>query len=130
MKNKTTAGILAIFLGGLGIHKFYLGRGGMGVLYLLFAWTFIPAIVGFIEGIILLVMNDHEFNLKYNPGQVIPAAGQPQNIVVNVANTATSGESNGMAQRLKELHDLKSSGALTDEEYEAQKQKVLTAATS
>src|SRR5690554_3028666 len=38
-KSKTTAGLLAIFLGAFGIHKFYLGRTGMGILYLLFCWT-------------------------------------------------------------------------------------------
>ena len=33
-KSRTAALVLAIFLGGLGIHKFYLGRVGMGILYL------------------------------------------------------------------------------------------------
>lgn len=64
IKNKIAAGILAIFLGGFGIHKFYLGKTGMGVLYLLFCWTYIPAIVGFIEGIIYLCSNDENFQLK------------------------------------------------------------------
>lgn len=36
-KNKTTAGLLALFLGGLGVHKFYLGQTLAGVLYLLFS---------------------------------------------------------------------------------------------
>ncbi len=48
-KNPTTAVILALLLGGLGIHKFYLEQTGMGILYLLFCWTSIPAIVAFIE---------------------------------------------------------------------------------
>lgn len=48
-KNPTTAVILALFLGGLGIHKFYLGKSGMGILYLLFCWTSLPAIIAFIE---------------------------------------------------------------------------------
>lgn len=65
-KDKTTAGLLAIFLGGLGVHKFYLGQGGMGVLYLLFSWTFIPVIIGFIEGIIYLSMSDSDFSNKYH----------------------------------------------------------------
>ena len=65
-RSKATAGILAILLGGLGIHKFYLGKAGMGILYLLFCWTFIPAIVGFIEGILYLTMSEAVFNAKYN----------------------------------------------------------------
>ena len=35
MKSKTTAYLLWLFLGGLGIHKFYLGKNGMGIVYLL-----------------------------------------------------------------------------------------------
>lgn len=58
------AGLLGIFLGGLGIHKFYMGKVGMGILYLLFCWTGIPAIIGFIEGIIYLCSNDENFQLK------------------------------------------------------------------
>ncbi len=64
IKNKIVAGLLAIFLGGFGVHKFYLGRTGMGVLYLLFCWTYIPAFIGFIEGIIYLASNDHNFQIK------------------------------------------------------------------
>lgn len=48
-KNPTTAVLLALFLGGLGIHKFYLNNIGLGIVYLLFCWTYIPAIIAFIE---------------------------------------------------------------------------------
>lgn len=64
IKSKVAAGILGIFLGGIGVHKFYMGKIGMGILYLLFCWTGIPAIVGFIEGIIYLCSNDENFQLK------------------------------------------------------------------
>lgn len=64
-KSKLAAALFAIFLGGLGIHKFYLGRVVWGIVYLLFCWTFIPAIIGFIEGILLLVMSETEFNRKF-----------------------------------------------------------------
>lgn len=64
-KNKTTAGILALLLGGLGIHKFYLGRIGWGIIYILFCWTYIPAFVGLIEGIIYLTSSDEKFYYKY-----------------------------------------------------------------
>ena len=65
-RSRTSAAIFAFFLGGLGIHKFYLGQSGAGIVYLLFCWTFIPAIIGFIEGIVYLTMSDAAFNAKYN----------------------------------------------------------------
>ncbi len=64
IKNKVVAGVLAILLGSLGVHKFYLGQTGKGILYLLFCWTGIPAFVGFVEGILYLVSNDHNFQVK------------------------------------------------------------------
>ena len=66
MKNKVAAGVLAILLGGLGVHKFYLGKLGQGILYLIFSWTGIPSIIGLIEGILYLTQTDEEFNAKYN----------------------------------------------------------------
>lgn len=48
--NKTIAGILAFFLGTLGIHRFYMGEWKKGLIYLLFFWTGVPTIVGIIDG--------------------------------------------------------------------------------
>jgi TM2 domain-containing membrane protein YozV len=91
LRNKTTAALLALLLGGIGAHKFYLGRGGLGILYLIFCWTFIPAVIGFIEAIMLFSMSDADFDLKYNTAFVSARAVAPQNIIVNVANTAHVG---------------------------------------
>lgn len=66
-KSRTTAILLAFFLGGIGGHKFYLGRTVQGLLYLLFCWTFIPALIAFVEWILLLTMSDSTFAQKY-PG--------------------------------------------------------------
>ncbi len=44
--------LLAFFLGGLGIHKFYAGHIFLGILYLIFFWTGIPAFIALIEFII------------------------------------------------------------------------------
>jgi TM2 domain-containing membrane protein YozV len=64
-KDRTSAGIMALLVGGIGIHKFYLGQGGWGVIYLLFCWTGIPAIVAFIEGIQYLSMSDEQFARRF-----------------------------------------------------------------
>jgi len=77
-KNKLAAGLLAVFLGGLGIHKFYLGFTGPGLVFLLvntigFAITWlllcipniILGVIALIEGIIYLTKSDEEFEQLY-----------------------------------------------------------------
>lgn len=67
-KDRATAGILAILLGSIGAHKFYLGDTGLGVLYLCFFWTGVPAILGLIEGLLYLTKTDEEFQRQYVEG--------------------------------------------------------------
>ena len=64
-KSKVVAGILGILLGSFGIHKFYLGSIGSGILFLLFFWTGIPGIIGFIQGIIYLIEDEGKFHSRY-----------------------------------------------------------------
>lgn len=114
MKSKTTGGLLGIFFGGLGLHKFYLGQAGMGVLYILFCWTFIPTLVGMVEGIILLTNTDEAFNAKYNGGATTIMVGQH------------GGAGRDPAAQLADLAALKDAGSLTEEEYAAQKNRLLS----
>jgi TM2 domain-containing membrane protein YozV len=65
-KNKVSAALLAFALGGIGVHKFYLGGWFWGLLYLCFCWTFIPVIIATVEGIVFLTMSEEAFNEKYN----------------------------------------------------------------
>jgi TM2 domain-containing membrane protein YozV len=62
-KNASTAVLLCFFLGGFGAHKFYMGRTGIGLLYLLFSWTLVPALFSLIE-CFLVSAQVREFNSK------------------------------------------------------------------
>lgn len=81
MKSKQVAGVLALLFGVFGVHRFYLGKRFWGVLHLLaffmcFGITvasdgdapFIiaPALLGFIDSILLFVMPKEEFDERYN----------------------------------------------------------------
>lgn len=65
-KEKLVAGILAILLGGLGIHKFYLGYTTAGIIELILGFCCgIGSIIGLIEGVIYLTKSDEEFQKIY-----------------------------------------------------------------
>ncbi|HRH20145.1 MAG TPA: TM2 domain-containing protein [Brevundimonas sp.] len=77
-KNKVVAGILAILLGALGIHKFYLGLTQPGIIMLLvtlvgsIAFGLGPmamGLLGLIEGIIYLTKSDAAFQQEYVIGK-------------------------------------------------------------
>ncbi len=64
---KMIAGILGILLGGLGVHKFYLGYTQTGIIQLIIGVLTcgIGGIIGLIEGIIYLTKSDEEFEETY-----------------------------------------------------------------
>ena len=70
-RDRIVAALLAIFLGDFGIHKFYLGHTGLGILYLLFFWTGIPGLIGLIEGILYLIKSDEQWAAEYGDGAVV-----------------------------------------------------------
>lgn len=137
MKDKTSAALLAFFLGSFGVHKFYLGQSGAGIVYLFFFWTFIPGFVSFIEAIMLLSMSQEAFNARFNP-QAVAGGGSPQiqSMVVNVASptapdsppqiSASTQGSRDVVQQITELNNLRVSGAITEQEFNDQKQKLLS----
>ncbi|MFM9067963.1 MAG: TM2 domain-containing protein [Planctomycetota bacterium] len=65
-KNKVVAGVLGILLGGLGIHHFYLGSTTAGIICIATCCVGVGGILGLVEGIMLLVMSDAEFEARYN----------------------------------------------------------------
>ena len=83
-KSKVVAGLLAIFLGWLGIHKFYLGYTVPGIVFLLVtllgagmveeeeSFAILPfaiLIISLIEGIIYLTRSNEEFEQTYVVGK-------------------------------------------------------------
>lgn len=80
-KNKVIAGLLAIFLGWLGIHKFYLGYNKEGIIMILIsligglitcgAVSGIVSIIALIEGIIYITKTDDEFYQLYVVGNKV-----------------------------------------------------------
>jgi TM2 domain-containing membrane protein YozV len=64
-KNKMVAGLLAIFLGSIGVHHFYLGSTMAGVVTIVLCCGF-SNIMGLVEGILLLTMSDADFDARYN----------------------------------------------------------------
>jgi len=64
-KSRTVAIVLALFLGGIGMHKFYLGRPVWGVVYLCLFFTGVPLLISLIEAIIYMFTSDQAFHLKY-----------------------------------------------------------------
>ena len=72
---KLAAGLLGIFLGSLGIHKFILGYSGPGLVMLLVTLLTcglggaVMGVIGLIEGIIYLTMTPQQFKTLYIDGQ-------------------------------------------------------------
>lgn len=130
MKTKGTAAIIALLIGGLGGHKFYLGQPVQGLLYLVFCWTFIPAFLALIECIVYLTMSEHEFNRRYNGAMMaaLPQGNQMgQNVTINLGHEQLGGaQRRSITAELKELKELHVAGALTDDEFHVQKTRLLT----
>lgn len=77
-RNKLVAGLLAIFLGSFGIHKFYLGYNRAGAIMiactmlgwvLAFVPTMLVGLVALIEGVIYMTRSDAQFHETYEIGR-------------------------------------------------------------
>jgi TM2 domain-containing membrane protein YozV len=73
-KSRPIAIFLALLLGWIGIHRFYVGPVSWGVLYLIFFWTGIPGILAWLEAIYWLTRGDVEWAQKYG-GPAQPSNG-------------------------------------------------------
>ncbi len=70
MKEKNLAAVLAFFGGSVGLHRFYLGQIGLGILYVIISP--IALLLGVIDAIVFLSMDQDTFDAKYNKRQYHP----------------------------------------------------------
>ena len=137
MKNKTTALILSVLVGGLGVDRFYLGYTGLGVLKLLTGGCF---------GVLWIIDI-----INIATGTLRPADGSPYEEEVNgtmgVRQAPYQGQYQGQYQaqyqpqyqpqpqpqqggspfeQLQKLAELHNQGILTDEEFERLKARYLS----
>jgi len=141
MKSKVTAALLALFLGDLGIHRFYLGETGMGVLYLIMGifggltiligigWfiLIILVIICLIDFIRYLTMSDEEFNHLYNQQRAhYSTYSAPVNQPIYEKREEPKQDPfKNKADAIRQLKELLDSGVLTQEEFDAEKYKIL-----
>ena len=114
---------LCLFLGGIGAHHFYLGNTGSGVVFLLFCWTFIPAIIALFQCFAIMGhvgrMNDQLArriigNLK---------ADQPVGTLQPSGAAVTSLDS--AKAEIAKLDEMLAAGTITQDEYQALRKKAL-----
>lgn len=100
-----------------GLHKFYLGRPGWGIAYLLFLWTTIPQIASVIEGIWYLSQNQDEFDRNFNLDSLL--ASSNRTIPVDPARV------DAIAQALRQLESLRQEGLISEYEFEQKRRQLL-----
>lgn len=111
MKNKTTALILSILVGGLGVDRFYLGYTGMGILKLLTGGCF---------GVLWLIDL-----INIATGKLGPADGSPYDDDTAPAPSAPSAQASNVADELKKFKELLDQGVITEEEFQTKKAQLL-----
>ena len=105
MKSKTTALLLSIFLGGLGVDRFYLGYTGIGILKLLSAGCF--GILTIIDVIMIAT------------GKLIPADGSAYE--EDISNRPQK----SVAEELISLKGLLDDGIISQQEFDEKKRQIL-----
>jgi TM2 domain-containing membrane protein YozV len=82
-KKDRVVGLLPTFvLGAFGAHRFYLGDTGKGILYILFVWTLIPAIIAFVELFLIMGRVDRCNEAKIAEAIFAVTGGRPQKTMV------------------------------------------------
>ncbi|WP_309743460.1 NINE protein [Chamaesiphon sp. OTE_20_metabat_361] len=120
MRNRTAAILICFFGGSFGVHKFYLGNPVLGILYLVFCWTFIPGLISFFEFLGLCFMSDREFDARFNYAEDPNLLAQSSRYPIGSARSRQ--EATSTLYDLKKLYE---DGIITAEEYEVKRRKML-----
>ena len=80
IKSQSVATVLAAFVGGIGIHRFYLRSPVTGIFYILFCWTGMPGLIAIIETFVYAFMSQQSWARKYNNGVM----SEPVHIAIRI----------------------------------------------
>ena len=114
-KNRTFAAMLAlsgVLIPISGLHKFYLGQPGWGLLYLLLSWTPIPKVASAIEAVWYLAQDGEQFDRSFNFGIRQQPSVVPQNM-------------ESIADALRQLDSLRLEGLVSEYEFEQKRRQLL-----
>lgn len=114
-KNRTLAAMLAlsgVLIPISGLHKFYLGQPGWGLLYLLLSWTPIPKVASAIEAVWYLAQDSEQFDRSFNFGIQQQPSVVPQNV-------------ESIAEALRQLDSLRLEGLVSEYEFEQKRRQLL-----
>ena len=99
-----------LFGGGFGLQHFYCGSNFKGVMCIVFSWTFVPTILGWIDGVKFLTMSDDRFERRYTD--------------VTREELAMRSRFNKYDE-LERLGELHRKGVLSEDEFELAKMKLM-----
>ncbi len=111
-KDKSLATLLAFVGGSVGAHQWYLGKWKLGFLYFVLGWMtmfIVPGLISAFQGWRMLKMSQEAFDAEYNPALA----------------EMSRGDTLGVAEQIRALHDLVQAGAMTDEEFAHEKARLL-----